>query len=373
MNSRLDEISSFIVMDIVREANRFSDAIHFEVGQPDLPPAPKVVKELCNIPNSGFGYTPSMGLKSLQEAIAMHYKEVYGVSVDSKNILITPGTSGAFLVAFALACDYSGNLGISDPGYPCYKNISHLLNINPVAINVYKDSNYQITKEHLKGLNLDALQISNPANPTGNIYDNSNLEELIEYCLDNNIAFISDELYHGLTYDVKIDSALKYSDEVFVINGFSKYFCMPGFRVGWLIVPDRFIKKAEEIAQNIFISAPTISQYAAINAFDYEYLKGVNLEFKRRRDYLYNELKDIFKIESIPQGAFYIWADISKYSNDSLDFSKKLLQDLHVATTPGIDFGKNGTNRYIRFAYTRESEHLKEGVERIKRYLGSFF
>ncbi len=369
MNSRLDAINSFIVMDIVREANRFSDAIHFEVGQPDLPPAPKVKEALCNINQEYIAYTPSMGLDALKERISLHYKEVYNLDVDSKNILITPGTSGAFLVAFALTCNYNGKLGISDPGYPCYKNISHLLNINPVSINVFKDTNYQITKEHLKNIKLDALQISNPANPTGNIYNNSNLKELIEYCLSNNIAFISDELYHGLTYDVKVESALKFSDEVFVINGFSKYFCMPGFRVGWLIVPDRFIKKAEEIAQNIFISAPTISQYAALNAFDYSYLESVNKEFKQRRDFLYSELKEIFNIASIPQGAFYIWADISRFSNNSLEFSKQLLEDIHIATTPGIDFGKNQTDSFLRFAYTREIEHLKEGVDRLKNYL----
>ena len=366
-NKRLKNISPFIVMDIVREANKFEDTIHFEIGQPDIKPSPKVQEALHSCNN--FSYTESMGLRELRVAISKHYKRVYGIEISYKNILITPGTSGAFLVAYSLTCDYNQTLGFSDPGYPCYKNITNMLNITPHPIKVFEDSNYQITPMHLQNTTIDALQISNPANPTGNVYDNQNLKELIEYCQRKDIKFISDELYHGLTYDTTPQTALAYSKDIFVINGFSKYYSMPGFRVGWLIVPNNYIKKAEEIAQNIFISAPTISQYAALKAFDYPYLEKTQKIYQERRDYLYNELKQLFHIPKIPQGAFYIWADISKYSSNSLEFAYKLLQDIHVATTPGIDFGKNNTNKYIRFAYTRDIEHMQEGIKRLKEYL----
>ncbi len=367
---RLKNVSSFIVMQIVKEASKFKDAIHFEVGQPDLPPPLGVKKQLLEaIKDNRYSYTESLGLLKLREKIKEHYKTVYDVEISKENILITPGTSGAFLVAYSLCLDYKENLGFSDPGYPCYKNFSYLLDINPVFIKVSKKSNYQITKEHIKDLFLKALEISNPANPTGNVYDRENLKELIEYCNEKGIHFISDELYHGLTYEKRAYSALEFSNEVFAINGFSKYFCMPGFRVGWIIVPDRFIKKAEEIAQNLFISAPTLSQYAALGAFDYEYLNEVKNIFKKRRDFLYESLKDVFNIPEIPNGAFYIWADISKYSNNSLSFCKELLDKTHVAVTPGVDFGNNKTNKFIRLAYTIDIDKMKEGVDRIKKFL----
>ncbi len=367
---RIENINSFIVMDIVQKSREFNDSIHFEIGEPDLEP-PLRVQELAKkaIDNKNFSYTNSMGLKELRVEISKHYKRVYAVDVNWENILITPGTSGAFLVAYSLTCDYNKNLAFSDPGYPCYKNISNLLHINPVKIEVFSDTNYQITKESLKNRSIDALQISNPANPTGNIYDNKNLKELINYCNQNSIAFISDELYHGLVYNKKIKSALNFSKDVFVINGFSKYFLMPGFRVGWLIVPDSYRKKAEEIAQNIFISAPTISQYSAIGAFDYNYLQTKTDIFKARRDYMYNNLKDIFEIPALPEGAFYIWANISKYEQDSQIFAKKLFDKTHVAITPGIDFGTNKTNKYVRFAYTTSLDNIKEGIKRIKQFI----
>ncbi len=357
-------------MQIVKEAAKFKDAIHFEVGQPDLHPPLGVKKKLLEaVDKDRYSYTESLGLLKLREKIKEHYKTIYNIKISEKNILITPGTSGAFLVAYSLCLDYKENLGFSDPGYPCYKNFSYLLDINPIFIKVFKESNYQITKDHIKNIPLKALEISNPANPTGNVYEKENLKELIGYCNEKGIYFISDELYHGLTYEKRAYSALEFSDEVFVINGFSKYFCMPGFRVGWIIVPDRFVKKAEEIAQNLFISAPTLSQYAALGAFDYEYLSKVRDIFKQRRDFLYKNLKNIFYIPSIPNGAFYIWADISKYSDNSLLFCRELLDKTHVAVTPGVDFGNNKTNKFIRLAYTIDIEKMEEGVERIKKFL----
>lgn len=367
---RCKKMSSFIVMDIVREAKKYDDAVHFEIGQPDLAPSKNVKKALhVAVDENRFSYTESHGLLELRELIAKDYRTRYGVDVDTNQIFLTPGTSGAFLIAYGLSLKASSKLGLSDPSYPCYKNFAHLLDIEPIFMPIGKEDDYELHVKDLKKHKLDAVQISSPANPTGNIYSSENLKELIEYCNNQNIAFISDELYHGLTYESEANSALEYSSNTFVINGFSKFYCMPGNRLGWIIVPKHKIKEAEMIAQNLFISAPTLSQYGALEAFDTDYLDEVKEEFKKRRDYLYSELSEIFDIDAKPQGAFYIWANVSKYTDNSFEFAGELLKKLHVATTPGVDFGENKTDQYLRFAYTREIEHMKEGIDRLKKYL----
>lgn len=367
---RCNEMSSFIVMDIVKEAEKFDDSIHFEIGQPDLPPSPKVKQALhTSIDENRFSYTQSHGLTALREKIAKHYETTYGVKIEIDQIFLTPGTSGAFLIAYALTLKSGATLGLSDPSYPCYKNFAHLLDINPLFMPIGKEDNFELHVKDLRSHPLDALQISSPANPTGNIYTKENLKALVEYCDAHNIAFISDELYHGLTYEENAHSALEFSKNVLVINGFSKYYCMPGQRLGWVIVPKEQVRHAEIVAQNLFISAPTLSQYGALEAFDEAYLLDIKAEFKARRDFLYAELSELFEIDAKPEGAFYIWANISKYSSDSFVFAKELLENIHVATTPGIDFGSNGTSHYLRFAYTRNIEHMQEGVKRLKNYL----
>ncbi len=369
--NRIEKVTPFIVMDIVKQAQKYNDTIHFEIGEPDLQPPPEVweyaekaVKDRMN------HYTESLGIIKLREKISQFYKDKYNVSINPERIALTVGTSGAFLVAYSILLDSGENLLMTDPSYPCYKNFSYILDINPILAPVDKSTNYQLTLEHLKEYNdIKAVQISSPNNPTGNIYEKDNLKDLIEYCDDNGIYFISDEIYHGLVYDEKEHTALEFSDNAIVINGFSKYFCMPGFRLGWLILPENLIRKAEIVMQNVFISPPTISQYAALGAFNYEYLDTITNEYKKRRDFLFNELKNIFDIDAKPQGAFYIWANIEKYSKNAYEFAKILLEEIHVAVTPGIDFGNNNTDKYIRFAYTRNIEHMKEGIERLKKFL----
>ncbi len=369
---RLEKVSPFIVMDIVKKANKIKDAVHFEVGQPDINPSKHAIEKFHEaIDSKQFPYTESFGIYELREKIAAHYKKMYSLDINPNRILVTVGTSGAFLIAYTLLMDNGETLALSDPSYPCYKNFSYLLNINPLLIPVDKSTKYQLTPELLENYdNIKAIQISSPSNPTGYLYDNDNLEKLINYCEENNIYFISDEIYHGLTYTDKAEkTALEFSDNSIVINGFSKYFCMPGIRLGWIILPENLMRKAEIIMQNLFICAPIISQIGALGAFDYEFLENYKLEYKKRRDFLYNELKDIFDIESKPEGAFYIWANIEKYSDNCLDFANELLENIGVAVTPGIDFGNNNTNKYIRFAYTRNIKHMEEGVKRIKKYL----
>jgi aspartate/methionine/tyrosine aminotransferase len=368
---RCSRMSSFIVMDIVKEAEQYADCVHFEIGQPDLAPSPKVKKALhVSIDANKFSYTQSHGLVELREKIAQHYAQTYRVNVDIEQIFLTPGTSGAFLIAYALTLGKDATLGFSDPSYPCYKNFAYLLDIKPLFMPIGKEDNFELHVKDLIPHSLDALQISSPANPTGNIYTKENLKSLVEYCESKNIAFISDELYHGLTYEKEANCALEFGDKnVYVINGFSKYYCMPGQRLGWVIVPKAKIRHAEMVAQNLFISAPTLSQYGALEAFDAPYLASIKAEFKARRDFLYTELSALFDIDAKPEGAFYIWANISRYSNDSFAFAKELLETIHVATTPGVDFGSNGTHHYLRFAYTRSIEHMNEGIQRLKHYL----
>ncbi len=367
---RYDKMSSFIVMDIVKEAQKYDDCIHFEIGQPDLPPSKKVKKAFEKaIKEDKFSYTQSQGLNELREKISYMYKQNYSVDISTDRIILTPGTSGAFLVAYTLSLNTHNNLGLSNPSYPCYKNFAFMLDINPLFMNVDKSTNYELTPAHLKEKKIKALQISSPANPTGNVYKKENFQALIEYCKKENIAFISDELYHGLTYENKAHSALEFSDNAFVINGFSKYYCMPGIRLGWIVVPEHLVIEAEIIAQNIFISPPTLSQYACLEAFDKEYLQKIKSTFKARRDFLYEKLSDIFTIDAKPEGAFYLWADVSKYCDDSFTFAKDMLKDIHVATTPGVDFGTNQTHKYLRFAYTQDIDKMQKGVDRIKRYL----
>jgi aspartate/methionine/tyrosine aminotransferase len=357
-------------MDIVRDANKYDDCIHFEIGQPDLAPSPKVKNALHKaIDEDRFSYTESLGLFELREKIAAHYKKTYNVTVMPEQIFLTPGTSGAFLIAYALTLKHSSYLGLSDPSYPCYKNFAHMMDIEPIFMPIGKEDNFELHVKDLSVHKLDALQISSPANPTGNIYKSENLQELITYCNAHDIAFISDELYHGLTYETDACSALEFSSNVYVINGFSKYYCMPGQRLGWIIVPKNKLREAEMVAQNLFISAPTLSQYGALEAFDDAYLSSIKEEFKKRRDFLYAALSQIFDVDATPDGAFYIWANVSKYTEDSFVFAKELLENIHIAATPGVDFGSNKTEQYLRFAYTRDIEHMNEGIKRLKEYL----
>ena len=367
---RTDKLQPFRVMDVVREAQRYDDTIHFEIGQPDLPPSSHVIAALHQaIDDHQFAYTETLGLLELRQKIFEHYRRDYGVEIDPDRILIVPGTSTAFLIAYLLTLEQGGTLGLADPSYPCYKNFAHMVDVEPHFFPVGADEGYQLAPKHLEGVSIDALHISSPSNPTGTIYSPEKLKAIAEYCDAPGIALISDELYHGLVYGEPAASAAQFSDTAIVINGFSKYFTMPGLRLGWMILPPSLVRPAEIIAQNLYISAPTLSQYAAIEAFDYDYLDHVRETFQARRDYLYEALTPLFPIDARPDGAFYLWCDISRYSSDSVTFAEELLHECHVATTPGIDFGTHGTAHYLRFSYTREIEHMREGVERLWEYL----
>lgn len=366
--NRLDNITPFLVMDVLRKAQSIPDVVHFEIGEPDIPASPKVIEAMVKATQERkFGYTESLGLIALREKIAAFYQQRYQVNISPARIVLTVGTSGAFLVTYAILLNAGEKLLLTDPAYPCYKNFSYILDLQPVFVPIDKSTDYQLKVEQLKTYkNIKAVQISSPSNPIGNVYSQA---ALIDYCENQGIYFISDEIYHGLVYEKTAHTALEFSDNAIVINGFSKYFCLPGLRLGWVILPEKLVRQAEIVIQNLYISAPTISQYGAIEAFDNEHLNKITETFQNRRDYLYNELSQLFTIEAKPEGAFYIWADISKYSANSIKFAELLLDKIHIATISGVDFGKNQTNKYLRFAYTREITHLTEGVERLKQFL----
>jgi aspartate/methionine/tyrosine aminotransferase len=258
---------------------------------------------------------------------------------------------------------------LSDPSYPCYKNFSYFLGIEPHFITVGKNTNFEILPGQIENLqDIGAVMVSSPANPTGSVYSADTMKRLVNICDDRSMWFISDEIYHGLVYDTKEHTALEFSDNAIVINSFSKYFCMPGIRVGWMILPEHLIRPAEILIQNLLICTSTPAQFACLEAFDYPYLKSVRKIFGDRRDFLCAELEDIFDIVAKPQGAFYIWADISKYSKDAFAFCSELLDCKGVAITPGIDFGSRWTD-HVRFAYTQDVPELREGVRRIREFL----
>ena len=351
----------FIVMDILKAAKEMDNVIHLEIGEPDLPPSEKVKQALLNAVNENrFNYTEAKGLKSLREKIAKHYEIFYDVKVNPENIIITTGTSTAFLIAF----HFANKIATPTPGYPCYENFAKLESKEFIKIK----TNFPDYKLNTKMLpeNFDTLLISSPNNPTGTVLSNENLKDICNYCEKNNKLLISDELYHGLVYEKDYTTALKYNKNAIVINGFSKFFCMPGLRIGWMIVPDSLKREAEIVAQNILISAPTLSQYAALEAFDYDYLNNVKKTFKKRRDFLYENLKDIFEIAK-PEGAFYLWCNVSKYTDNSYDFALEILKQAKVAVTPGIDFGEY--NQFVRIAYTKNLDELQEAVNRIKEFI----
>ena len=354
----------FIVMDIVKESQKLDDVVHLEIGEPDLLPSPNVKNAaLKAIEENRFFYTESKGLKDLREKIANHYKKFYDVEVNPDNIIITTGTSTAFLIAF----HFAKKIASPTPTYPCYPNFAEME--NKEFINIPTNKNFKLDIDTLKSYDFDTLMISSPNNPTGTVYTKNELKQIAEFCKKNNKLLISDELYHGLVYTNDYTTALKYNKNAIVINGFSKFFCMPGFRIGWIILPDNLVRVAEILAQNILISAPTISQYAALEAFDYEYLNKTKEEFEKRKNFLYENLKNIFKITS-PQGAFYLWCDVSRYSNNSFEFAKEMLYKAKVAVTPGVDFGDYPN--HIRIAYTKNIYELEKAVIRIKNFIKNY-
>jgi len=375
--SQRSAIESFIVMDVMRAANvreaQGEDVLHLEVGQPSTR-APRKVLEAARdaLTSQLLGYTDAFGVPHLKEAIAGHYQTTYGVTIDPARIAVTTGSSGGFVLAFLSAFDVGDRVALASPGYPAYRNILMALGIDVVNINVGPETNYQPTPDLLADLkgDLDGLIIASPSNPTGTMIDAMGLKALAAYCNEQGIRLISDEIYHGITYEAAAHSMAEYAPDAFVVNSFSKYYAMTGWRLGWLIFPKPLARPIECLAQNLFISPPTLSQIAAISAFDCEEeLNASVARYKINRDLLLEELpKAGFDKLSQAQGAFYIYADVSHLTDNSLEFCKNILNATGVAITPGVDFDPERGHHYVRFSFAGSTEDMRDAAARLYAY-----
>lgn len=378
---RMQGISAFYVMELLQRAKQLEqqgrDIIHMEIGEPDFPTPSAVIEAGEQLLKTGeVKYTPAAGLPELRRAIAELYRRQYGVEIDPSRVFVTPGASGAFLLAFGISLNPAQQVMMADPCYPCNDNFVRLFDGRTCFVNVDASTGYQLTA-HLIAKHWQAdtkgVLVASPSNPTGTLISDNELAKAIAEARARGGCFYSDEIYHGLVYDQIASTALQHSDDVFVINSFSKFFAMTGWRVGWLIVPEAFIEAAEKLAQNIFISTPTHSQYAALASFSSGNLAELELrrqEFQRRRDFLYDNLLKLgFSIACKPQGAFYIYADVSRFTEDSFQFARDLLEQEGVAVTPGRDFGQYQADRHIRFAYTASIGRMGEAMRRLERFI----
>ena len=382
-SNRMKEVSSFHVMDVMTRAKKMEaaghDIVHMEVGEPDFSTAQPIVDAGIEfLQQAVVHYTEAQGLPALRQKISDFYLQQYGVSVAIDRIFITPGASGALTVALAMLLDKGDEVLMPDPGYPCNSNLTTLFGGQPKIVSVDAEDNFQWTREKVLSHWSDStkgLMVASPSNPTGTLISAERLSDLVETVKEKGGFLISDEIYHGLTYEQRANSALEYSDDVFILNSFSKFFGMTGWRLGWLIVPEQAISAATRLMQNLYISSPTHSQYAALAAFEGDaqaVLLARRDEFKARRDVLFQGLEELgFVIEHKPQGAFYIYADCSAFTDDSYAFALELLEQQGVAVTPGIDFGRNKPERYLRFAYTTSRQQIELGLTRIKAFLVS--
>ena len=380
---RLDGVEPFHVLELAARAAELEAAgrniVHMEIGEPDfLSPKPVCEAGMRVIETGRLFYTPALGLPVLRETIARFYRTRYGVEVSPSRIIITSGASGALLLAIAVLIDNGDEVLMADPGYPCNRNFVRMMGGVADEIAVGADSGYQLTPELVAQRwtpRTRAVMVASPSNPTGTLMADAALKEIAAIAAARGGVMIVDEIYHGLVYEGDYSTALKFSDQVFVINSFSKYFNMTGWRLGWMVVPEGYLRAFEKLSQNIYLSSPTPSQHAAVAAFEPEtiaILEARRAEFKARRDYLLPALRELgFRIPVVPQGAFYIYADCSALCDDSFAFARDLLESAGVAITPGADFGANAADKHVRFAYTNAVPVLAEGVRRIAAYLAA--
>ncbi|MFL6650992.1 MAG: pyridoxal phosphate-dependent aminotransferase [Sulfurifustaceae bacterium] len=372
---RLRDIEPFHVMDVLARARALEaqgrSIIHMEIGEPDFPTAEPIRRAGMEALAAGrTHYAPALGLESLRAAIATSYPP--SAHVDAGHVVVTPGASGALALALAAILDPGDQVLLADPGYPCNRHFVRLFEGDPVAIPVDAATDFQLTADLIRARwtpRTVAVLLSTPSNPTGTLVPPAQMRAIVDSVAERGGVLIVDEIYHGLVYDAETITAATYSPDVFVVNSFSKYYGMTGWRLGWLVVPNAYVSAVEKLAQNIFIAAPTLAQYAALCALGPEVrgeLERRRRVFQTRRDYLLPALRALgFGAPVTPQGAFYIYADCSGFSSDSHAFALDLLARAGVAVTPGIDFGLHGGERHLRFSYATAQEHLEEGVRRL--------
>jgi len=372
--SRRGLVPPFIAMDILRAANERQAAgaeiIHLEVGQPgSSAPAPVLEAARCALPSQPIGYTDALGIAPLRQAIAAHYQAQYEVAVDPGEVVVTTGSSAAFLLAFLAAFEPGDRVGLAVPGYPAYRNILTALEIEPVLVRVGENSHYQPTPELLADLGkLDGLIVASPANPTGTMISAADLNRLAAWCRGRGIRLISDEIYHGITYETSAATARAYGREAVIINSFSKYHCMTGWRLGWMLVPPDLARSVECLAQNFYISPPALSQIAALPAFGCRAeLDGHVARYRTNRDLLIETLRDAGLSRFAPaEGAFYLYVDVSRVTRDSEELCRRLLVETGVAVTPGLDFDPIDGGGWVRLSFAGSTDDVAEAARRLK-------
>ncbi|NKI59640.1 pyridoxal phosphate-dependent aminotransferase [Labrenzia sp. PO1] len=378
--SRRSDVAPFIAMDVLAEAARLEaqgrKIIHMEVGQPSAP-APKAALDMARkaLDHGRLGYTEALGIRPLREALAAHYRTTYGVDVPVERIMATTGSSAGFNLAFLAAFDPGDRIVLTAPGYPAYRNILKALGLVAVEIEVGEETRWSLTPAHLEEAQKEGpvkgVLVASPANPTGTMMTADALEDLIRYCDEAGIWFISDEIYHGLCYDGEEKTALETSQNVIIVNSFSKYYCMTGWRIGWLVLPEQLVRPTERIAQSLYISPPELSQIAAGAALNsVQELEAVKAGYAANRALLLDGLPKIGLDKLLPvDGAFYIYADISQFSSDSLDFARSMLLEAGVAATPGVDFDPVHGHEFLRFSFAGAHDDMKLALEKLRGFL----
>jgi aspartate/methionine/tyrosine aminotransferase len=371
------DIDPFIVMDVMRQASAAEaagrDIVHMEVGQPATP-APRAAREAVKraLDSDNLGYTLALGLDPLRERIARLYRDWYGIDVSPERIVVTSGSSGAFVLAFLALFDVGAKVALPAPGYPCYRHILTALGASPVTIETGPEARWMPTEADIERVasqcDLAGLLLASPANPTGTMLEPARLAGIANLARQKGLWLISDEIYHGLTWGVPQSTALQFTDQAIVINSFSKYFSMTGWRVGWMVVPSGLVRTVERLAQNLYISPPAISQVAALGAFDgLDELEANKRVYAANRQLLLEELPKANLGEIVPaDGAFYLYADVSRFTSDSLAFAKSMLDETGVAATPGVDFDEARGRRYIRLSYAGATDRMAEAARRLQ-------
>jgi aspartate/methionine/tyrosine aminotransferase len=380
MPSKRSNVPPFIVMDVMAAAAAIEvkggRVVHMEVGQPAAPaPATALKAAKAALDHGRIGYTEALGIPSLRAAIARHYAQTYDLALDPARVVVTTGSSGAFILSFLALFEAGDRVALANPGYPPYRHILSALGCETVLIETSAETRWAVTGKALIAAHrirpLKGVVIASPANPTGTMMDADALSQLIAVAEAEGIRVISDEIYHGLDYAFAAETAANLSKHAVVINSFSKYFCMTGWRVGWMVVPDGLIRAVERLQQNLAISVPTLAQIAAEAAFDGRAeMEAVKHGYEENRRILTQGLPKAGLDKFLPvDGAFYLYADISRFSGDSLDFAKRMLNEAGVAATPGIDFDPVNGHNFLRFCYAGSAAEMHEAVERIGNWL----
>jgi aspartate/methionine/tyrosine aminotransferase len=378
--SARSDVPPFMVMDVMAAAARIEAAggrvIHMEVGQPAAPaPATAIAAARAALGSARLQYTEALGIPTLRARIARHYHESYGVSIDPARIVVTTGSSAGFILAFLALFEPGDRVAVAVPGYPPYRHILRALGCEPVVIETTQATRWAITPQMLIAAHrrtpLKGVLVASPANPTGTMMTGEALRDLIDAAEGEGIRFISDEIYHGLDYAFAAETAARLSGNAVIINSFSKYFCMTGWRIGWMVMPEPLVRTVERLQGNLAISVPTLSQIAAEAAFDGRAeMEAVKHGYEENRRTLLDGLPRAGIEKILPvDGAFYLYADVSRFSGDSFEFAKRMLEETHVAATPGVDFDPLQGNHFIRFCYAGSAAEMHEAVERIGAWL----